>query len=497
MTDYILSIDQGTTSTRAIIFDKYAKRCAVHQLNLKQYYPHDGWVEHDPEEIWQATQQCCREVIPKAGLVSSDISAMGISNQRETTVVWNKHTGKAVHYAIVWQDRRTAQLCKQLGEDAALCKMISEKTGLLIDPYFCATKIKWLLDTIPDAREFAENGSLLFGTIDTYLLWKLTKGHVHATDATNASRTLLFNIHTQQWDDELLALFNIPPAMLPEVKDSNAHFGETDPALFGADIPITGIAGDQQAATIGQVCFREGMIKSTYGTGCFVMLNTGSKPIRSSQRLLTTIAYRLDGHVTYALEGSVFIAGAAIQWLRDVLHFFQKASDTETLAQSVDSTHGVYFVPAFTGLGAPHWDPLARGAIFGLTRDTGVADIVRAALEAVCYQTYDLLEALKTDYMGQLETLRVDGGMTANSWLIQLLSNVLALPVERAEYIETSALGAAYLAGLGAGIYKSLDDITTHWQFDVRYEPQLASEERNQLLNGWHDAVKRVIVGSL
>lgn len=496
MDNFILSIDQGTTSTRAIIFDQLGKRRAVHQVELQQYYPNDGWVEHNPEEIWESTKICVSEVIPKAGLSSSDVTAIGISNQRETTVVWDKQTGKAVHYAIVWQDRRTAPQCKELLQDKALCDMVAKKTGLIIDPYFCATKIAWLLDNIPDIRAFAESGSLLFGTIDTYLLWHLTGGKVHATDATNASRTLLFNIHTQQWDDELLAAFNIPRAMLPEVKDSNAQFGATDPSLFGTDIPITGIAGDQQAATIGQVCFKPGMIKSTYGTGCFVMLNTGDQPIQSTQRLLTTLAYRINGKATYALEGSIFIAGAAIQWLRDALHLFEKSSDTQALAESVDSTHGVHLVPAFTGLGAPYWDPLARGAILGLTRDTSIADIVRASLEAVCYQTNDLLEALKVDFPGQLETLRVDGGMTSNDWLIQFLSDVLALPVERPQYIETSALGAAYLAGLGIGIYKSLDDITANWHTDLSCEPQMAASDRERLLAGWQDAVKRVIRSS-
>lgn len=494
--EYLLSIDQGTTSSRAIVFDQQGKRCAVHQLPIQQFFPHDGWVEHNPEEIWKSTLHCCQEVIPKAGIDASQIAALGISNQRETTILWDKNTGKPIANAIVWQDRRTAEFCQTLAEDTAIVEMIRAKTGLLLDPYFCATKIAWLLDNMPDMRAFAESGALLFGTVDTYLLWHLTRGRVHATDATNAARTLLFNIHTQQWDEELLSLFNIPRHILPEVKDSNAHFGVTDASLFGEDIPITGIAGDQQAATVGQLCFKEGMIKSTYGTGCFVVLNTGSKAVLSHQHLLTTIAYRINDQVTYALEGSIFVAGAAIQWLRDGLHLFEKAVETEALAESVSTTSGVYMVPAFTGLAAPYWDPNARGAILGLTRDTGIADIVRAALEAVCYQTHDLIAALKEDYSGPLSTLRVDGGMIANNWLMQFLSDVLGLPVERPQCVETSALGAAYLAGLGVGLYKSLDDIAAHWQTDAVCQPQLSAAERDQLLSGWHDAVARVLTTS-
>jgi glycerol kinase len=492
MDEFILSIDQGTTSTRTIIFDKTGVRRAVHQIELKQHYPENGWIEHDPMEIWESTLTCCREVIPKVGLRPSDISAIGISNQRETTVIWDKNTGKPVHNAIVWQDRRTADYCKELAADERIKKLIAEKTGLCIDPYFCATKVRWLLDKIDGLRAFAENGSVLFGTIDTFLLWNLTGGKVHATDATNASRTLLFNIHTQQWDDELLDIFDVPKALLPEVKDCATRFGVTDSNLLGANIPITGIAGDQQAAMVGQACFDEGMIKSTYGTGCFVVLNTGEKAVLSKHSLLTTVAYRLDGKVTYALEGSIFVAGAAIQWLRDALHLFANAKETEALAKSVKSTQGVYLVPAFTGLGAPYWDPMARGAILGLTRDTSIADIVRAALEAVCYQTNDLLAAFHGDYQGKLETLRVDGGMMANNWLMQFLSDVLDLPVERPECIEISALGAAYLAGLGVGMYQSLDDIVANWQSDLCCHPSMEKEVRCRLLQGWAESIERV-----
>ncbi len=497
MHKYILSIDQGTTSTRAIVFDKTGKHCAVHQIKIQQYYPNNGWVEHDAEEIWQTTLTCCREAIAKAGLQSQDVAAIGISNQRETTILWDKTTGRPVYHAIVWQDRRTAEYCQELAADALLQHTIAHKTGLLLDPYFCATKIKWLLDNIPGLRELTKSGSILFGTIDTYLLWHLTGGAVHATDATNASRTLLFNIQTQAWDDELLAVFDIPKNILPYVADNNAHFGVTAAALFGTSIPITGMAGDQQAAMIGQACFEKGMIKSTYGTGCFLMVNTADKPIISTQKLLTTIAYRIDGRVTYALEGSIFIAGAAVQWLRDALHLFKNAQDTQALAQSISSTHGVYFVTAFTGLGAPYWDPMARGGLLGLTRDTSIADIVRAALEAVCYQTHDLLMAIQRDYTDELKTLRVDGGMIANDWLLQFLSDVLALPVERAACIETSALGAAYLAGLGVGLYASLDDIAAQWRSDLMCHPTLASEQRQQLLAGWTEAVQRVMTTNL
>lgn len=493
MKNFILAIDQGTTSSRAIIFDDHGERKAVHQIELKQYYPQDGWVEHDPEEIWQSTLTCCREVIPKAGLTPDQIAAIGISNQRETSILWDKNTNIPAQRAIVWQDRRTADYCEELLKDEHIQTMIREKTGLVIDPYFCATKIKWMLDNITNLRDAASSSNVLFGTVDTYLLWRLTNGKAHATDATNACRTLLFNIHTQQWDDELLDLFDIPKALLPEVKDSNANFGATHASYFGVEIPITGIAGDQQAAMVGQACFEKGMVKSTYGTGCFIMLNTGDDAVESSHQLLTTLAYRINGKVTYALEGSIFVAGAAVQWLRDALHLVDNASDTQALAESIDGTSGVYLVPAFTGLGAPYWDPKARGAIFGLTRDTAIADIVRAALEAVCYQTQDLIDAMVNDFKSEMRTLRVDGGMVANDWLVQFLSDVLNISVERPECIETSALGAAYLAGLGVGIYKTLDDVTSNWHVDKGFKPSMEAEHRTQLLEGWHDAVNRVL----
>ena len=493
MQPYLLAIDQGTTSSRAMVFTKDGKPQATHQVAIEQFYPHEGWVEHDAEEIWQSTFTWCKEVIAKAQLTAAQIAAIGISNQRETTILWDKRTGKPVQHAIVWQDRRTADYCHQLLQKPGVAHMIQAKTGLLIDPYFCASKIRWLLDHIPGLRDGINKGHIAFGTVDSYLLWHLTNGKVHATDATNASRTLLFNIHTQQWDDELLSLFDIPKALLPEVKDSNAHFGVTDAKLFGAAIPITGIAGDQQAAMVGQTCFKEGMIKSTYGTGCFIMLNTGNHVVNSTHQLLSTIGYRINGQVTYALEGSIFVAGAAVQWLRDGLHLFGSVKDTQSLAQSINSTRGVYLVPAFTGLGAPYWDPLARGAIFGLTRDTSIADIVRAALEAVCYQTFDLLDAMTQDFKGAMHTLRVDGGMIANDWLLQFLADILSVPVERPQCVETSALGAAYLAGLGVGVYQSLDEIADNWHVDLSCYPTMESTQRDDLLAGWRLAIKRVI----
>lgn len=493
MQPFLLAIDQGTTSSRAILFNKEGKLQAAHQIQLTQYYPHEGWVEHDAEEIWQTTLMCCQELIAKSQVASEHIAAIGISNQRETTILWDRRTGKPVQRAIVWQDRRTADYCHELLKKPGISRKIQEKTGLLIDPYFCASKIRWMLDHVPGLYDAAKKGYIAFGTVDSYLLWQLTGGKVHATDATNASRTLLFNIHTQQWDDELLALFDIPTSLLPEVKDSNAHFGVTASALFDSAIPITGIAGDQQAAMVGQACFKEGMIKSTYGTGCFLMLNTGDHAVVSTHQLLSTVAYRISGQVTYALEGSIFVAGAAVQWLRDALHLFNSASDTESLAQSINSTRGVYLVPAFTGLGAPYWDPLARGAIFGLTRDTSIADIVRAALEAVCYQTFDLLDAMTQDFRGNMHTLRVDGGMIANDWLLQFLSNILNVPVERPLCVETSALGAAYLAGLGVGLYQSLDEIASNWHVDLSCYPTMESSYRDELLAGWRLAIKRVI----
>lgn len=496
MSEYILTIDQGTTSTRTIIFDRKGKSISQHQLELTQHYPRDGWVVHDPDEIWQSVLTCCKKAISNLSLNPADISAIGISNQRETTILWDRKTGCPVGRAIVWQDRRTAEYCAQLKSKNNLIDVITQKTGLLLDPYFSATKIKWLLDNIPGARELSNKGDLAFGTVDCFLLWRLTNGKQHATDATNASRTLLFNIHTQQWDKDLLDIFDIPESILPQVLDNACEFGHCDPTLLGQAIPITGMAGDQQAATIGQACFQAGMVKSTYGTGCFLLLNTGDKPIFSKNNLLTTVAYRINQQVTYGLEGSIFIAGAAIKWLRDKLHLIKSAKDTETLVSSVEDTNGVYLVPAFTGLGAPYWDPDARGALLGLTRDSRLEHIVRAALEAVCYQTRDLMQAMIQDGAGELEALRVDGGMVSNDWLLQFLADQLNVEVDRPRCIETTALGAAYLAGLGVGIYKSLADISEQWQLDKRYTPQMDAQRREYLYDGWRKAVNRVLTNN-
>ncbi|MDB5624757.1 MAG: glpK, partial [Tardiphaga sp.] len=452
---FILAIDQGTTSSRAIVFRDDITIAATAQQEFPQHFPASGWVEHEPEDIWASTLKTCRDAMAKAGVTAKDIAAIGITNQRETTVVWDRATGRAIHRAIVWQDRRTAEFCAQLKADGHE-PLISARTGLIIDPYFSGTKIAWLLDQVPGARARAERGELVFGTIDCYLLWRLTGGRVHATDATNASRTLLYNIHDNTWDDDLLALLRVPRAMLPEVLDSSAHFGDSEPHLFGGAIAVRGIAGDQQAATIGQACFTPGMMKSTYGTGCFALLNTGTKPIASKNKLLTTIAYRLDGVTTYALEGSIFVAGSAVQWLRDGLGIIKHAAETGPLADRSDSAQSVYLVPAFVGLGAPYWNPDVRGALFGLTRNTGPAELAHAALESVCYQTFDLWAAMRADWP-EADTastvLRVDGGMTASDWTMQRLADLLDAPVDRPVIQETTALGAAYLAGLGAGLY--------------------------------------------
>lgn len=492
MTLYILAIDQGTTSSRAIIFTREGEVVSQHQIELTQFYPEQGWVEQDPEEMWNNTLTCCREALRKIHLSANDIAAIGISNQRETTIIWDRKTGKPISRAIVWQDRRTADLCLALA-DTPINAEIQKKTGLLLDPYFSATKVMWLLDNIPDARAHAENGDLAFGTVDTFLLWRLTHGKSHATDATNASRTLLFNINTQEWDEDILKAFDIPRDILPKVLDSSANFGFSHESFFGKQIPITGIAGDQQAATVGQACFHPGMVKSTYGTGCFMLMNTGSKLIHSQNKLLGTVAYRLNGKVTYGLEGSIFSAGVTIKWLRDVLKFVKTAAETEALATQVPDTNGVYLVPGFTGLGAPYWDPFARAAILGLTRDSNIAHISRAALEAVCYQTRDLLDAMRMDSDTQLEILRVDGGMVANNWLLQFLTDILKVEVERPACYETSALGAAYLAGLKVGIYHSLADIASMWRANARFTPKMPDEERENLYAGWKNAVERVL----
>jgi glycerol kinase len=484
----ILAIDQGTTSTRSIVFDKRGSKLGVAQVELPQSYPKPGWVEHDAARIWDDTLKTMREAIKAARLATKDIAAIGITNQRETTVIWERSSGKPIHPAIVWQDRRTADLCKQHQDRNA---WIAEKTGLLIDPYFSATKIAWMLDHVQGARARAEKGELAFGTIDSWLLWKLTGGKVHATDATNASRTALFNVRTQKWDDELLAFFKVPKALLPEVKDCAADFGQTDPALLGQSVPIRGIAGDQQAATVGQACFSSGMSKSTYGTGCFLVLNTGDQLQLSKNRLLSTVAYRLNGRTTYAMEGSIFVAGAAVQWLRDAVHLIRSAGDTEQIAKSIEDTQGVFLVPAFTGLGAPYWDPEARGAIFGLTRDSGIAHIVRAALESVCYQTRDLLAAMAEDACAPTE-LRVDGGMVVNDWLTQCLADILQIPVVRPQTVETTALGAAFLAGLASGVYGSLEEIGKLWKADRRFVPAWPAKQANEHYDGWKQAVVRV-----
>lgn len=487
----ILAIDQGTTSSRAILFAADGSPQHSAQQEFAQHFPADGWVEHDGEDIWQSTLSVCREVLDKAGISASDVAGIGITNQRETTLLWDAETGELLHRAIVWQDRRTAEFCARLKADGHEA-LISERTGLLIDPYFSATKLRWLLDEVPDARERAERGELRFGTIDCFLLWRLTGGQVHRTDATNASRTMLFNIHTQQWDEELLQLLDIPASLLPEVMDSAADFGQTDAGVLGASVPVCGIAGDQQAALIGQACFSPGMVKSTYGTGCFMVMNTGDTPIRSQNRLLTTVGYRLKGQTTYALEGSIFVAGAAIQWLRDGLKLIQHAGETEALARQAGDHTGVYLVPAFTGLGAPYWDPTARGAIFGLTRDTGIAQIVAAGLQSVCFQTRDLLDAMQADGAQNTAALRVDGGMVINNWVVQELANILGVTVDRPQVTETTALGAAYLAGLQLGVFKNLEDIASHWACERTFTPAMPEAQRNALYEGWLDAIRRV-----
>lgn len=488
---YLLAFDQGTTSSRVILFDQHGRPLAQTQKEFRQYFPDDGWVEHDAMEIWRDCLALARQLLKERSVSAAEVAAIGITNQRETTVLWDRQTGTPLAPAIVWQDRRTADYCAEL-KAAGHESSVSAKTGLLLDPYFSATKLRWLLNQTPGARERAERGELAFGTIDAWLLWHLTGGKVHATDATNASRTLLFNIHTQQWDEELLRLFEIPASLLPDVKDSAADFGRTDAALFGGEIAICGIAGDQQAALVGQACFTPGMVKSTYGTGCFMVLNTGEQAVQSKNRLLTTVGYRLDGKTTYALEGSIFVAGAAIQWLRDGLRLITDASETEALARSVSSARGVYLVPAFTGMGAPWWDPHARGALLGLTRDTGIAEVVTAGLESVCYQSLDLLEAMIGDGAARPTALRVDGGMVVNNWLTQALADTLGVAVDRPVVTETTALGAAYLAGLQAGLFGSLEEISSHWQCDRHFRPVLDEPTRQARYAGWRKAVTRV-----
>ncbi|MCJ8052723.1 glycerol kinase GlpK [Shinella curvata] len=494
MSGYVLAIDQGTTSSRAIVFDGNQKVVGSGQKEFTQIFPQSGWVEHDPEEIWESVLWSVKAALKKADVKASDISAIGITNQRETVVVWERESGKPIHNAIVWQDRRTASYCDKLKKQD-LEKTFTKKTGLLLDPYFSGTKLSWMLSNVKGARARGAKGDLCFGTIDTFLIWRLTGGKSHVTDATNASRTLMYNIATNSWDDELLDILRVPKTMLPEVLDCAADFGVTEKSLFGAEIPILGVAGDQQAATIGQACFEPGMMKSTYGTGCFALLNTGADMVRSKNRLLTTIAYRLDGETTYALEGSIFIAGAAVQWLRDGLKVIKAAPDTGDLAAKADPTQNVYLVPAFTGLGAPHWDPEARAAIYGMTRNTGPAEFARAALEAVCYQTRDLLDAMHKDWKanGKETVLRVDGGMVASDWTMQRLSDILDAPVDRPTILETTALGAAWLAGQRAGVWPDRKGFAKSWARDTRFEPKMDEKTRTVKIKGWKDAVRRTL----
>ena len=495
MPSALIAIDQGTTSTRAIVFDAALRPVVTAQQELRQIYPAPGLVEHDPEDIWAAVLATVREAMDRAGLGARDVAGIGITNQRETAVIWEREGGKPIHNAIVWQDRRTAQACVTL-RSSGYEPEITAKTGLLLDPYFSATKIAWLLDNVEGARSKAEKGRLAFGTIDSFLLWRLSGGRLHASDATNAARTLLFDIGSGQWDDGLCRLFGVPRALLPEVRDCADDFGETDPALFGGAIAIRGIAGDQQAATVGQCCFKPGMLKSTYGTGCFALLNTGRERITSKNRLLTTIAYQLDGNRIYALEGAIFIAGAAVQWLRDALKIIAKASDVGALAALADPAAAVYLVPAFVGLGAPYWDAQARGAVFGLTRNSGDAEFAMAALEAVGYQTRDLLEAMRADWAqaGNAETvLRVDGGMAASDVAMQILADILASPVDRPAVTETTALGAAYLAGRAAGVCADLDGFAAQWRLERRFTPRMDAETRERKYAGWKDAVSRTL----
>ena len=490
---YILSIDQGTTSSRGILFDVNYKIVATGQKEFTQFFPNSGWVEHDPEEIWLSVLESCNDAILKAKIKPSQIASIGITNQRETTVIWDKETGKPIYNAIVWQDRRTSDECQSLRE-LGHQEMVSKKTGLLIDPYFCATKIAWILDNVDDARDKANSGKLIFGTIDSFILWHLSNKKVHSTDATNASRTLLYNIHEGCWDDELLKLFNIPKLMLPNVCDSAADFSKCDDSFFGSEIPICSLIGDQHSALVGQACFEPGMVKSTYGTGCFVLINTGDKPVESRNRLLTTIAFQINNKPCYALEGSIFIAGAAVQWLRDNLKFIESAEQSETLAMQADPNQEVYLVPAFVGLGAPYWDPDCRGALYGLTRSTGPAEITKAALESVCYQTFDLLASILKDWSGnELSIIRVDGGMAASNWTMQMLSDLLNLPVDRPKNLETTALGAAYLAGMQIGFYPPIEDFAKSWKSENRFNSKMSEADRQRKLSGWNDAVSRTL----
>lgn len=496
MGSHILAIDQGTTSSRALVFDAAMNVVGQGQKEFAQHFPQSGWVEHDPEDIWESVDYAIRTALKRARLSADDVAAIGITNQRETTLVWDRKSGEPIYRAIVWQDRRTASICNQL-KSAGKEALVTEKTGLLLDPYFSATKVKWLLDNVEGARAKAQAGDLAFGTVDTYLIWRLTDGAVHATDATNAGRTLLFDIEKGAWDDQLLALFDIPASMLPDVRDCDGDFGQTDASILGRAIPIRGVAGDQHAAVIGQACFAPGMIKSTYGTGCFAVLNTGDTLVRSQNRLLTTIAYRMGGKTIYALEGSIFVAGAAVQWLRDGLKIIGKASDSGRLAMAADPKQNIYLVPAFVGLGAPYWDAEARGAMFGLTRNTGPEEFARAALEAVCYQTADLLDAMQKDWTGHgaATVLRVDGGMVQSDYTMQFLADILDAPVDRPHMLETTVLGAAWLAGQAIGLWPGQDEFARSWARERQFVPEMDSAMREEKLAGWRDAVSRTLSG--
>ena len=489
MDQFILSLDQGTTSSRAIVFDKKGGIVSIAQKEFKQYFPKPGWVEHDPQEIWSTQAGVAAEATVSKGLNGKNIAGIGITNQRETVVVWDKNTGEPVYNAIVWQDKRTADYCEELKENGK-AEMIQEKTGLVIDSYFAGTKVKWILDNVEGAREKAEAGDLILGTIDTWLIWKFTKGDLHVTDVTNACRTLLFNINTMEWDEELLEIFDVPKSMLPEVKDSSEVYGHTKTSIFASKIPIAGIAGDQMAALFGQMCTKKGMVKNTYGTGCFMLMNIGDKPILSKNNLLTTVAWRINGKTEYALEGSIFIGGAVVQWLRDGLGIINKSEDVEPLAESVESTDGVYFIPAFAGLGAPYWNQKAKGTIFGVTRGTTDAHIARASIEAIAYQTMDILKSMEADSGIDIKELRVDGGASVNETLMQFQADVLDSVTVRPKITETTALGAAYLAGLAVGFWESKEEIQEMWQEDKRFEPVKPKEDVEAGIKGWYRAVK-------
>lgn len=489
MSKYIMALDAGTTSNRCILFDKKGQVISVAQKEFTQYFPKPGWVEHDANEIWSSQLGVAVEAMAKIGATAEDIAAIGITNQRETTIVWDKNTGEPVYHAIVWQCRRTSEYCDELKEKG-LTDKFREKTGLIIDAYFSGTKLKWILDNVEGVRERAENGELLFGTVETWLIWKLTKGKVHVTDYSNASRTLLFNIKELKWDDEILAELNIPKSMLPEVKPSSEIYGYCDSAFLGGEIPISGAAGDQQAALFGQTCFNPGEAKNTYGTGCFMLMNTGEKPVFSENGLVTTIAWGLDSKVNYALEGSIFVAGAAIQWLRDELKIIESAADSEYMANKVKDTNGCYVVPAFTGLGAPHWDQYARGTIVGITRGVNKYHIVRATLESLAYQVNDVLQAMKADSKIELEALKVDGGASQNNLLMQMQSDIIDAPVKRPMCVETTAMGAAYLAGLAVGYWKNKEEVIKNWEIDKVFTPKISEEDRAKKIKGWNKAVK-------